>query len=331
MKKFIRILTLIVICSLLGISIISLTACTSADYLVGISQFAPHSALDEATKGFVDKLTLWANASGKTIEFVRQNCNGEVPNAITVASNLIAREPDLILGNATPSAVALASKTSTIPLLFTAVTDPQDACLTASNISGTSDLNPVEEQVKLIKEIVEAKGDTLTKFGVLYCSSERNSLTQVNLVKEICKTLFPTVVIKEITVSQSSDLSSALSDANLEGLQALYLPTDNLIADNIATVSSKTQPKQIPLICGEDNMCKDNNTGLATLSISYYALGEQTAEIAIKVLSGEKKISDIPWQFYTGKNIFFINRETAQSLGYTTAQIDALQALHGGN
>lgn len=309
----------------LTLSLLTLTAigCGGNDentIRIGILQVATHTALDDARKGFEDTLNAWASENGKTIVFDRQNANGDANNELSLAESLVVSKPNLILGIATSSARALANATDKIPVLFTAVTDPEGENLIRDNVSGTSDLNPVAEQIALMKEINAG----CKKIAFLYNSSENNSVLQFNLAKQTCTELQIEIVGK--TASQASDIQTVVESIGSD-FDAVYIPTDNLMASNISMICSILHAKGIPTIAGESGMCEDGEA-VATLGIDYYKLGVQTAKMAIKVLSGESEIKNVDFEFYGEESSFFINEENALSAGMSQASIDALKSAH---
>ncbi len=308
-----------------SLSLVTLTAvgCGNKDentIRVGILQVATHTALDNARQGFEDALTAWAIENGKTVEFIRENANGDANNELSFAESLVTAKSDLLLGISTSSSRALANATEKIPVLFTAVTDPEGEQLIRNNVTGTSDLNPVADQIALIKAMV---GDC-KKIAFLYNSSENNSVLQFQLAKAKCTELGITLVGK--TATQASDLQTVVESIGAD-VDAVYMPTDNLMAANMNIICSILHAKGIPTVAGESGMCSDGEA-VATLGIDYYKLGVQTGKMAIKILSGEKAVSEIPFEFYGEQSSFFINEGNAKSAGFTQEQIDALKATH---
>lgn len=286
----------------------ALTACggKKADYKIGVLQVATHTALDAAREGFTETLEKWANDNGKTIEFDLQNANGDGNNEKTMAANLVSKNCDLLLGIATSSARALATATTKIPTLFTAVTDPVAGNIKGDNVTGTSDMAPIAEQIKLIKKIVP----DCKKVGFLYCSGEENSKKQVDMAKEQCeKEGFDT---KDFTVTATNDIATVADTINPDEIQAVFIPTDNLLAANMIAACNVLTPKGIPVVAGEEGMCEDDEA-LVSLSIDYKKLGVQTAEIAIRILGGAKP-SDIPFEYYNQSATFIINEGNAAKL-----------------
>lgn len=279
---------------------------------IGAIQLVEHPALDASYKGFIDGLKEAGYEDGKNIKIIYENAQGEQANCVTIADKLVSQRCDLIFAIATPAAQAVANKTETIPVLVTAVTDPKTAGLVESNekpgtnVSGTSDLTPCMEQIKLLKKLVpDAK-----KIGLLYCSSEENSKFQISIAKKACD--MNGLKYVDATVSNTNEVQQVVQ--SLVGkVDAIYSPTDNMIASTMATVALVTTPAKIPVIVGEDGMCQGG--GLATYGINYYELGKQTAKMAVEVFNG-KKPRDMPIQ-YLSKCDFTYNKETAAALGIT--------------
>ena len=320
MKKFLSfMLTALMACTLLAT-----TACTPAKdpntINVGILQVATHDALDSAREGFEDTLTAWATENGKTVNFNCQNANGDSQNELTLADSIFSKNPDLVLGIATSSARALVhAAPSTTPVYFTAVTAPAEEQLVRSNSTGTSDMNPVAEQIALIREI----NPSADAIGFIYNSSENNSRIQFELAQAKCTELGINLV--PFTATQSSDLATVVD--SISNVDAVYVPTDNLMAENITLICSTLHSKGIPVIAGEKGMC-DAGEAVVTLGIDYYALGVQTAQMAIKVLEGKANIADLDFEFYNQAPSFFINEENALAAGLSQATIDALKSAH---
>ena len=241
-----------------------------------------------------------------------ENAQGEQSNCVTIADKFISQRCDIIFAIATPAAQAVANKTETTPILVTAVTDPKTAGLVESNekpgtnVTGTSDLTPCAAQIQLLKKLLP----NTKKVAMLYCSSEENSRFQINLAKAECDRQGLTYV--DATVSNTNEVQQVVQ--SLVGkVDAIYTPTDNMIASTMATVSLVTTPAKIPVITGEDGMVQGG--GLATYGINYYELGKQTAKMAVEVING-KKPRDMPIQ-YLDKCDFTYNKETAAALGIT--------------
>ena len=279
---------------------------------IGAIQLVEHPALDASYKGFVDGLKAAGYEDGKNIKLMYENAQGEQSNCVTIADKFISQRCDIIFAIATPAAQAVANKTETTPILVTAVTDPKTAGLVESNekpgtnVTGTSDLTPCAAQIQLLKKLLP----NTKKVAMLYCSSEENARFQINLAKAECDRQGLTYV--DATVSNTNEVQQVVQ--SLVGkVDAIYTPTDNMIASTMATVSLVTTPAKIPVITGEDGMVQGG--GLATYGINYYELGKQTAKMAVEVING-KKPRDMPIQ-YLDKCDFTYNKETAAALGIT--------------
>ena len=295
------------------------------DYRIGVLQVATHTALDAARDGFTETLAKWAEENGKTIEFDLQNANGDTNNEKTIAANLVAKNCDLLLGIATSSARVLATATTKIPTLFTAVTDPVVGNITGVNVTGTSDMAPIDQQIALVKKIVP----DCKKVGFLYCGGEENSQKQIEIAKAKCVELG--LETKEFTATATSDIQTVVETIGAD-IDIVYIPTDNLFAANMTLACNILTSKGIPVVAGEEGMCEDDEA-LVTLSIDYKKLGVQTAEMAIKILTGEKKPADLPFEYYNQSATFVINENNAKklleknsALKITDADIAALRA-----
>ncbi len=282
-------------------------------YRIGINQLVEHDALDASYKGFVDALAEAGYVEGKNLELDYQVAQGDMSTAGTIATKQVNDKPDLILSIATPSAQAVVNATKDIPVLVTAVTDPASAGLVASNeapggnVSGTSDLTPVKKQIELLKQLVpDAK-----KIAVLYSSSEVNSMVQADLAKAAGKELGIEVI--DSTVSNSNEIQQVVQ--SLVGkVDAVYAPTDNLIASSMSTVAQVANANNLPVICGEGGMV--DNGGLATYGIDYYELGVLTGKQAVKILEGTATTADMPIEYLPDEKCKLqINSEVAKQLG----------------
>lgn len=261
-------------------------------YIVGICQLVQHPALDAATQGFKDALT---EAMGESVQYVEQNAQGDSNTCSTIINSFVSDNVDLILANATPALQAAQAGTNEIPILGTSVTeygvalgiDDFDGTV-GGNVSGTSDLAPLDEQAAMLQELFpDAKN-----VGLVYCTAEANSQYQVDTVQVALEGLGYTC--KQYGFSDSNDLSSVATTAASES-DVIYVPTDNTVASNTEILDNICQPAGIPVIAGEEGICA--GCGVATLSISYYDLGVATGKMAAKILSGEADIATMPIEY----------------------------------
>lgn len=279
-------------------------------YQIGIVQQLEHPALDAASQGFEDALTELLGAD--YVKFDLQNAQGEQANCATISNNFVAGNYDLILANATTALQSAAAATSTIPILGTSITDYATALdidgwtgSTGRNISGTSDLAPITEQEKMLVELFP---DVQT-VGILYCSAEPNSKYQAT---EFEKALDEDgIAYKEYTASDSNDISSVVQTAIAE-VDVIYIPTDNTMAGNTETINNITLPAGIPIIAGEEGICK--GCGVATLSISYYDIGYKAGEMAYDILVNGADITTMNIE-YAPQVTKEYNAEIADQLG----------------
>ena len=262
-----------------------------ASYLIGICQLVQHPALDAATQGFKDALT---EEFGDAVQFDEQNAQGDSNTCSTIITDFVSDNVDLILANATPALQAAAAGTADIPILGTSVTeygvaldlDDFDGTV-GNNISGTSDLAPLEDQAAMLNELFpDAKN-----VGLVYCSAEANSQYQVDTIKGYLEEMGYTC--NYYSFSDSNDLASVATTASGE-VDVLYVPTDNTVASNTEIINNIFQPAGIPVVTGEEGICA--GCGVATLSISYYDLGVATGNMAVRVLNGED-ISTMPVEY----------------------------------
>ena len=290
------------------------SAAASGDsYTVGICQLVQHAALDAATQGFEDALTA---EFGENVKFDFQNAQGDSATCATIANGFVSAGVDLIMANATPALQAAQSATNEIPVLGTSVTEYGVALglsdfsgTVGGNISGTSDLAPLDQQADMIVEwMPEAK-----KVGLLYCSAEANSQYQVDEVQKYLEA--KGVTATQYAFSDSNDLSSVCQKAADEN-DALYVPTDNTVAANTGIVDGICRPAKKPVFAGEEGICA--GCGVATLSISYYDLGYTTGEMAVKILKGEADISTMPIEYTDVTKKY--NKAVCDDLGLTSPE-----------
>ena len=280
-------------------------------YTVGICQLVQHDALDAATEGFKDAITEALGADAVT--FDEQNAQGDSNTCSTIINSFVSNDVDLILANATAALQAAQAGTSEIPVLGTSVTEYGVALgiddfngTVGGNISGTSDLAPLDEQAAMLNELFP---DAKT-VGLLYCSAEANSQYQVDTVKAALEELGYTC--EYYAFSDSNDLSTIATNA-ASSCDVIYVPTDNTAA-NTEIINNICQPAGVPIIAGEEGICR--SCGVATLSISYYDLGVATGKMAVKILTGESNVSEMPIEYapqFTKK----YNPAACEALGIT--------------
>ena len=290
MKKKVSLLLALILC--LG-SCIALSSCNDSKsdgkYKVGIVQLVEHPALDAATEGF--KQAIIDELGADAVEFDYQNAQNDANTCSTIVNQFVSNKVDLIMANATPALQAAAAATAEIPILGTSVTEYGVALelknfngTVGGNISGTSDLAPLDKQAAMITEwFPNAK-----TVGLLYCSKEANSQYQVDVVKAELEKKGLTATLYPFT--DSNDLAQICTTA-ADNCDVIYVPTDNTVAENTGIIDNVCAPKMVPVIAGEEGICK--GCGVATLSISYYDLGYATGKMAVKVLKGEADISTL--------------------------------------
>ncbi len=258
-------------------------------YTVGICQLVTHDALDAATQGFMDALT---EELGDAVTFDVQNAAGDSNTCSTIVNSFVAADVDLILANATAALQAAVAATADIPILGTSVTEYGVALdiddfggTVGGNVSGTSDLAPLDQQAAMLQTLFpDAKN-----VGLLYCSAEANSQYQVDTVKGYLEEMGYTCTLYPFADSNDA---AAVTQTAADASDVIYVPTDNTVAANTGIVDNICQPAGVPVIAGEEGICK--GCGVATLSISYYDLGVTTGKMAAKILTGEADISTMP-------------------------------------
>ncbi|MDD6481488.1 MAG: ABC transporter substrate-binding protein [Lachnospiraceae bacterium] len=280
-------------------------------YNIGICQQLEHPALDAATEGFQAALK---DKLGDNVTFDVQNAQNEQANAATIANNFVANNVDLILANATTALQCAAAATSEIPILGTSVTDYATALeiddwsgTTGRNISGTSDLAPLDEQENMLVELFP---DVKT-VGILYCSAEPNSKYQATVFEQELEA--DGISYKEFTASDSNDIGSVVQSA-VEQVDVIYIPTDNTMAGNTEAVNNITLPAGIPVIAVEEGICK--GCGVATLSISYYDIGYKAGEMAYDILVNGADVSTMKVEYAPNVTKKY-NKSVCETLGIT--------------
>ena len=283
-----------------------------AQYLVGICQQMTHDALDSATQGFKDALT---DILGEgAVEYSEGNAGGEQPNCVTIIDGLVSENVDLILANATWPLQAAYSATSEIPVLGTSVTDYATALniddwtgTVGGNISGTSDLAPLDQQAAMIQELFPDAAN----IGLLYCSGEPNSVYQIETIRGYLEDMGYTCEAYAFT--DVNDLSSVTQTA-CDNSDVIYIPTDNTAAGNAETIANVVLAAGVPVVAGESGIC--SGCGVATLSIDYYELGYTTGEMAAKILTGEADVSTMAVEYAPTVTKMY-NAANCEALGLT--------------
>ena len=288
------------------------TAPAEAQYVVGICQQMTHDALDAATQGFKDALNEILGEG--TVEFKEGNAGGEQTNCTTIIDGFVSEGVDLILANATWPLQAAASATSQSPILGTSVTDYATALnldnwtgTVGNNISGTSDLAPLDQQAAVIQELFP----DATNIGLLYCSGEPNSVYQIETITGYLEEMGYTCTPYAFT--DVNDLSSVTQTA-CDSSDVIYIPTDNTAAANTETIANVVIPNGVPVITGESGLC--SGCGVATLSIDYYDLGYTTGEMAADILQGEADITTMAVQSAPNVTKMY-NAANCEALGIT--------------
>lgn len=278
-------------------------------YKIGVLQLTQHAALDKANEGFIAAL----DESGIKYEVDQQNASGEQSACQTIAEKLVNDGNDLIYAIATPAAQAVAGVTSEIPIVLSAVTDPAESGLVASNdapggnVTGTSDLTPVKEQIELLKQILP---DAKT-VGILFCSSESNSEIQAAMAREACEANGLEHI--DFTVSSSNEIQTVV-ESMVGKVDVIYAPTDNTIAAGMPTVSMIATDNGLPIICGEQGMVDAG--GLATYGIDYYQLGYMAGQMAVEILRDDADPATMPIGYLSADQCeLSVNDETAAALG----------------
>ena len=307
MKKLIAILMTValMLCS---------AAMAEGTYNVGICQLVQHVALDAATQGFQDALT---EKLGDSVSFDVQNASGDSNTCSTIVNTFVSNGVDLIMANATPALQAAVAATGDIAILGTSVTDYATALdlddwsgATGMNVSGTSDLAPLDEQAAMLKELFP---DAKT-VGLLYCSAEPNSKYQVDVITGYLTDLGYECV--EFTFADSNDVASVAQSA-CDGADVLYIPTDNTAASCTEAIRNVVEPAGKAVIAGEEGICK--GCGVATLSISYYDLGYATGEMAYEVLVNGADVATMDGRFAPNV-VKEYNAELCEALGVTVPE-----------
>ncbi|MBQ8529469.1 MAG: ABC transporter substrate-binding protein [Clostridia bacterium] len=308
MKKIISLVLALVMC--LG-TCVAVTSCSSdADYTVGVCQLMAHESLDQATKGFKDAIVAELEKAGKTVDIDVQ-IPADMSLCSTVVDSFVSKDVDLILANATPALTAAAYATTTIPVLGTSVTDYESTFSgnVPANVSGTSDAVPFDEQAQMMIDTLGLT--TASKVGVIYCANESNSLIQFNAVKDYFATKGITNVTA-YTFSNTNELQAVVTSAAAAS-DAIYIPSDNTVANNDTIVGTICSEQNIPVYTSYASaIC------YASLAIDYYQLGYETGKMAAEILLGNKTPADIEVMTITPTVVY--NEEICESLGITVPE-----------
>ena len=311
-----------------GSALLALSACGASNsgssddsgektYKVGVLQLTQHAALDAANEGFVEAL----DESGIKYTIDQQNANNDQSACATIASKLVGDGDDLIYVIATPAAQAVAAATSDIPIVGSAITDYAASGLVADNdkpggnLTGTSDMNPVDDQIAMLQKVLP----NAKHVGMLYCTAESNSQLQVEMAEAACDKAGLTH--DRYTVSSSNEVQSVV-ESMVGKVDAGYTPTDNTIAAAAAQVGQIAKEGKLPFITGEENMCMV--MGICTLSIDYKELGKMAGQMAVKILKGEDTPANMAIETETGDQLKVVkNEEMAEALGIDLSALDA--------
>lgn len=310
MKRVLALVTMLLM-------LLSLAACGPAEdkITIGISQLLAHEALDAATQGFKDAVI--AGLGEENVEFLYNEAAGESNTCVTIANDYVSKNVDLILANGTAALQAAANATADIPVLGTSITDFGVALqiedfsgTVGGNVSGTSDLAPLDEQAQMILDLVP----TAKTVGILYCSAEPNSAYQVKVVKEYLTG--KGITVEEFAFSASSDVAQFAVAAAAKS-DCIYIPTDNTAVSCAETIRGAVADTKVPIVTGDFGSCKV--LGIATLSIDYYNIGKKAGEMAVRILNGEADISKMPVEYDAAPAPQY-NPTICQELGITVPE-----------
>lgn len=312
MKK----LTAILLTVLLAASMFAFVGCegnTDDVYNIGIVQLVQHDALDQATEGF--KAALIEKLGEENVKFDEQNASGDAATCTTIVDKFVNANVDLIMANATPAVQAAKEATATIPVVGTSVTDYAGSALVASNdapggnVTGASDMNAVSNQLELVKAFApDAKN-----IGIVYCSAEENSKLQADEAKVVFEAEGYTVTT--YTAADVTDLQTVVEKAVSEN-DVLYEPTDNLVAANMEIIKNAAVPAGVPVICGEESMCKAG--GLASYSLSYYNVGYEAGLMAYEILVNGANPAEMPIKIFEASELnLILNEDVMKEMNIT--------------
>lgn len=308
MKRLKKLAVLYVI----AIACLAATEAFAQNYTIAVSQIVEHPALDAIRQGLLDGLKNKGYEEGKNLTFTYQTAQGNPAIGVQIAKQFVGEKPDVLVGIATPTAQALAAATRTIPVVFSAVTDPLGAKLVKNlehpggNVTGLSDLTPVAQHVELMQELIP----DLKAIGVVYNPGEANAVALVDLLKKTAKE--KSIAVVEGTAMKSADVQSA-ARIIASKVQVIYAPTDNTIASAIDALVGAANQAKVPVVGGSTSFIE--NGAIASLGFDYYQVGIQTADFIEAIFNG-KKPGDIPVRFAKGSDLF-LNIPAAEKLGIT--------------
>lgn len=315
MKKTIKRIVALCLTAVLVAGVFAGCSTQTKKYKVGICQLVQHDALDAATQGFKDALT--EKLGAENVEFDEQNAGGDSATCATITNQFVANGVDLIMANATPALQAAMAATTEIPIVATSITDYATALeitdwtgKTGINVTGTSDLAPLAEQAAMIKELCpEAK-----TVAILYCSAEANSKYQADVITKELTALG--LESKVYTCADTNEIASITTQACQE-CDAIYIPTDNTIASATSAVNEIAEPAGVPIIAGEEGICK--GCGVGTLSISYYSIGQKAGEMAAEILLNGANPAEMEIQYAADLTKKYV-ADRATALGITVPE-----------
>ena len=315
MKKAIKRIVALCLTAVLVAGVFAGCSTQTKKYKVGICQLVQHEALDAATQGFKDALT--EKLGAENVEFDEQNAGGDSATCATITNQFVANGVDLIMANATPALQAAMAATTEIPIVATSITDYATALeitdwtgKTGINVTGTSDLAPLADQAAMIKELCpEAK-----TVAILYCSAEANSKYQADVITKELTALG--LESKVYTCADTNEIASITTQACQE-CDAIYIPTDNTIASATAAVNEIAEPAGVPIIAGEEGICK--GCGVGTLSISYYSIGQKAGEMAAEILLNGANPAEMEIQYAADLTKKYV-ADRATALGITVPE-----------
>lgn len=280
---------------------------------IGILQGGEHPALDAAREGFIAALAEKGYKEGEKITIDYKNAQNDQSNLTTMSQKFVEDKSNLVLAIATQASISMAAATKEIPILITAVTDPLGSGLVNklekpdTNVTGTSDMTEINKQIDLMMKI----SPNIKKLAIMYTSSEENSIYQAKIAEEYAKSIG--LEVEHKTVTSVNDIAQ-VAESVVGKFDAIYMPTDNILASAMPTVSGIAIENNIPIFPAEEGMVE--NGGLASISIDYYKLGYQTGEMAVDILDGKSKPQDMPIQYMNTPTIV-LNSAVIKKMGIT--------------